>query len=250
MANCGFCAASPIGAMKAKLIGHAPHIWLPPMPAPRDRHLTREELNSLLAHAQMPHIKLFIILAISTAARMTAILQLTWDRVDFERGLIQLHDPSKPRTNNGRALVPMNASARAALLEAREAALSSHVIEWNGKPVKNVRRGLSNALTLSGLKTLQDGAHLLRHSAAVLMAEDSIPMSEIAQYLGHRSAATTERVYARFSPDYLRKAAASLNFAPFICELAASGSTNLATLKTAENKASQRNAPLSKVVAS
>jgi len=43
------------------------------------------------------------------------------------------------------------------------------------------------------------------------MAEAGVPMSEIAQYLGHSSTNVTERVYARFSPDYLRKAAAALD---------------------------------------
>lgn len=35
-------------------------------------------------------------------------------------------------------------------------------------------------------------------------------MSEIAQYLGHRDSHTTEAVYARYSPHYLRHAAAAL----------------------------------------
>jgi integrase len=35
-------------------------------------------------------------------------------------------------------------------------------------------------------------------------------MSEISQYLGHSSTSVTERVYARYSPDYLRRAATAL----------------------------------------
>jgi integrase len=42
------------------------------------------------------------------------------------------------------------------------------------------------------------------------MAEGGIPMPVIAQYLGHRDSRTTERIYARFSPDYLREAAKAL----------------------------------------
>jgi integrase len=189
----------------------------------------------------MPHVRLFIILAISTAARMTALLQLTWDRVDWERSLIQLHDPNRPRTNKGRALVPMNGTARAALMEARDAALSDFVIEWNGRPIGNIHRGLNNALVRAGLKVPQDGAHLLRHTSAVLMAEDSVPMSEIAQYLGHRSVTTTERIYARFSPDYLRRAAASLEIRPFLREGVASGSSEPNAATVTETTAIQRN---------
>ena len=125
--------------------------------------------------------------------------------------MIYLHDPYRARTNKGRAIVPLNDSARAALIEAKAGALSDHVIEWAGGPVKSVRRSLDTALTKAKLKTKQDGAHLLRHSAAVLMAEAGIPMSEISQYLGHSSTAVTERTYARYSPQYLKKAAATLN---------------------------------------
>lgn len=50
----------------------------------------------------------------------------------------------------------------------------------------------------------------LRHTAAVWMAEAKPPMAEIAQYLGHEDDRITQRVYARYSPDYLRQAAAAL----------------------------------------
>jgi integrase len=42
------------------------------------------------------------------------------------------------------------------------------------------------------------------------MAEGGVPMSEIAQYLGHSSTRVTETVYARYSPTYLRGAAKAL----------------------------------------
>ncbi len=35
-------------------------------------------------------------------------------------------------------------------------------------------------------------------------------MSEIAQYLGHSNTAITEKVYARYRPEYLKKAASVL----------------------------------------
>jgi hypothetical protein len=42
------------------------------------------------------------------------------------------------------------------------------------------------------------------------MAEAGTPMAEIAQFLGHSSEAVTFSVYARFSPTYLKRAAAVL----------------------------------------
>jgi len=37
------------------------------------------------------------------------------------------------------------------------------------------------------------------------MAEEGVSMAAIAQYLGHDDDRITQRVYARFSPDYLRQ---------------------------------------------
>jgi integrase len=198
-------------AAKARIIATALHIWTPPAAPARDRHLTRAEVEQLLNAAELPHVRLFIILAIATAARMQAILGLTWDRIDFRRGLINLRDPDLGETSKGRAIVPMNDSARAALLEAKAGAQSDYAVEWAGKRVGSVKKGLGSALVKAGIRTKGDGAHLLRHSAAVWMAEDGIPMSEISQYLAHSSTAVTERIYARYSPNYLRKAASSLN---------------------------------------
>lgn len=54
--------------------------------------------------------------------------------------------------------------------------------------------------------------HDLRHSAAVWMAEAGISMDEIAQLLGHSDPGVTFKVYARFPPNYLRKAASALEY--------------------------------------
>src|SRR5262245_55555527 len=100
----------------------------------------------------MPHVKLLVILALTTAARSAALLGLTWDRVDFEGGRIDLNDRARPKSNKRRALVPMNATARAALSEARAAATTPYVIEWAGRPVKSVKRGLAAAGKRCGLE--------------------------------------------------------------------------------------------------
>ncbi len=89
--------------------------------------------------ATRPHVRLAIILLLGTAARVRAILDLTWDRCDFDRGMIHLRDPDDATPRKGRAVVPMNGMVRAALSEAREGALSNHVIEWAGKPVGSWR---------------------------------------------------------------------------------------------------------------
>lgn len=202
-------------AENAKKIAKAPHVTIPAKPDPKDLRLTREQAQKLLDCCEHAHLKLFVILALQTAARMGAILDLTWDRIDFgddgesgSGGVINFRDPEKEQTNKRRVQVPMTSTARAALREARRAAVSSYVIEWNGRRVDTVKKGIKTAGGKAGIPWVS--AHILRHTAACWMAEAGVPMSEIAQYLGHTSTRITERVYARYSPDHLRKAAAAL----------------------------------------
>jgi integrase len=183
-------------------------IEMPPAPPPKSRHLTREEYRGLREAARkIPHLHLFVLLAYRTGGRASAILELTWDRVDFSRGQIRLG--LGERRAKGRATVPMIEDTAEILREAQRAALTDYVIEYGSKRVKSVKRAFKAAVERAGLP-LDTSPHVLRHSAAVHMAESGVPMSEISQYLGHSSTSVTERVYARYSPSYLKRAATAL----------------------------------------
>ena len=197
------------GPDKRGLIPHAPPVERPPKPAPRDRWLTDAEIKQLLDAPMAHHIRLAILLMLSTAARVGAVLELRWDRVDFERGQVDLR-ASDIGPRKGRAVVPMNKGLRAALTTAREAAMTDYVIEWAGEPVQSIKTGFNAAMKAAGLKNVSP--HVLRHTAAVHLAASGSKMSKISQYLGHTNTAVTERVYARFSPDHLRDEADILDF--------------------------------------
>jgi len=198
-----------VWAKDARLIDHAPKVERPPKPAPKDRYLTRAEIKALLDAPKAPHVHLAILLMLSTAARVGAILELTWSRVDFNRGQINYRTADIGPTK-GRAIVPINAGLRAALVTAHEARLSEHVIEWAGGPVASIKTGFNAAVEAAGLKGVSP--HVLRHTAAVHLAAGGTPMEKISQYLGHSNSSVTERVYARFAPDHMRDEAALLDF--------------------------------------
>lgn len=46
--------------------------------------------------------------------------------------------------------------------------------------------------------------YTLRHTGAVWAAEAGVSMAELAQFMGHDDDRTTQKHYARFSPDHLR----------------------------------------------
>lgn len=188
----------------------APAIWIAPASKPRSTWLTPEDVAKVYADARSPHIALFIELAIATGARMSALLDLTWERVDLENGFVDLMPAGRHITNKQRAVVPLTGRALRALKTAKEGALTDHVIEFNGKPIKSVKKALERISERTGINF---SPHVLRHTAGVWMAKADIPMQKIAQYLGHTSSKVTEKVYARYSPSFMRDAAAALEWA-------------------------------------
>lgn len=187
-----------------KWIKDAPTVWRPPAPDRKIRHLTRPEFRSFLDAVVAPHARLYMVLALATCARPGALLELKWSQVDFARGLIDLNPPDRIQRKKRRPVVPIADYAREPLLTAQKAAVSAFVIERGGQGVSSIKKAFLAASQRSGIKATP---YTLRHTGAVWRAEDGIPMSELAQLMGHDDSATTEKHYARYSPEYLRKAA-------------------------------------------
>lgn len=196
-------------AAKAGLIDRAPAIDMPPKPDSDVRPLSDEEIRRLLDACHAPHVRLAVVLLLTTGARVGAVLDLTWDRVDFERGVIDLRLPDG-LTRKGRAVVPMNRMARAALEAAFPARLTDHVVEWGGRRVRSIRKGYAAALKRAGMEGVH--IHQIRHSVAVRLLENGSTIEEVAQFLGHSNTAITYKVYSRFTTEYLSNAAKTLEF--------------------------------------
>lgn len=196
-------------AERSRIITAAPYIERPAKPTPKERFLTKAEVQRLIDGADAPHIALAIHLLYGTAARVGAVLDLTWNRVDLDRGVINLR-LEDAKTRKGRAIVPINRGLLAALQTAKDAALTDHVIEWGGSGVASIRKGFEGAVRRSGIKEVT--LHTIRHSAAVAMVSNGIPITQVAQYLGHSNTAITFSTYGRFAPNHLTEAADVLDF--------------------------------------
>lgn len=196
-------------ALVEKIVDKVPVIVLPPMPRSTVSHLTKAQFRLFLDHCIMPHVRLYSILAVTTGARKGALLEAKWSQVDWDRCLLDLQGDREEARNKGRATVPLNDRAMDALREAKEGAISEYIIEVGGKRIFDVKKGVGLTAKRAGLHV---HPHMFRHSAAVWMAEDRVPMSEIAAFLGHSSTAVTEKVYAKYHPDYLRQASKSLDW--------------------------------------
>lgn len=183
-----------------------PEIALPGEGEPRDRYLSREEFARLYFHASPLHLRLFLALAISTAARGKHILTLRWDRVDFETGMVRYAKGAS--ANKKTAPVPMNGPLRSILeTAAKVRGPSGYVVEWEGLPVKSVRKAYGRACRLAGLEDAH--RHDLRRTAASWALQGGATFDEVATMLGD-TVETTRKHYAMFSSDYLKRSVESI----------------------------------------
>jgi integrase len=181
-------------------------VWRPAGSPPRDRWLRPAEAKKLIDAAKLPHIRLFVLMALHTAARAGAILDLTWDRVSFDLNRIDFNKPGKVTGKKRRAVVRMSGDLRMALQEAKARSLApvdGPVVEYAGRAVKSVKKGFRDACGRA--KLIGVTPHVLRHTAATWMAQRRVPLWEIAGMLGN-SVRMVEKVYAKHHPDFQQAA--------------------------------------------
>ena len=202
--------------LKSLGLDSKPKIWVPRKPDSKQIALTVGQFIALRdACAQTPHLKLFVQLAITTAGRTEAILQLKWEKVDFVAGTIDLRepegvvDPLSKRARKGRALVPMTLETRDALLEAFKGKQTDYVIEWDGEPVKKVRKAFAAAVRRAGLD-VRVTPHTLRHTALTWLEEEGFAVEMISKLAAHSGPDITRKVYLHSSPELMRPATDAL----------------------------------------
>lgn len=192
---------------------------LPGQGEPRERWLRTEEIQRLLDAAaerridgRLSRVERFIWLALETAGREQAILDLTWDRVDFEVGVIVLDVPGRRKTKKRRATVPISTALRPILKRAFDERLNKDRFDglvldnkhstWTGLQIAAARAGLGESRpTPKGRKPRATGIspNVLRHTAATHMARAGVSLWQIAKILGN-SVAMVEKVYAKHVP--------------------------------------------------
>ena len=203
-------------------------LTLPEPGAARDRWLRTEEIQKMLNAAaklrrgpRLSRAERFLWLALETAARKQALLDLTWDRVDFETNTIQLDVPGRRKTKKRRATVPISKALRPVLerafaerLGGPESGLDGLVLDNKGAlwaMIQNIaiEAGLGGKVKKAarGQKPKATGIspHVLRHTAATHMARKKVPLYIVADILGN-SVKMVATVYGHHSKDDLQQA--------------------------------------------
>jgi integrase len=220
-------ASAERGKKRLLDVKDVPAYVLPAESDPRDRWLRTDEIARVLEAAKLLHPgeprmsrgERFLWLALETAARKQAILDLTWDRVDFEIGTIDFHDPARRRTKKKRVVVPISKTLLPVLKRMHKERINDLVMDNKGA----VWATIQSIVNRSGIvpptpkrkhnqKPLSTGIspHTFRHTAATHMARRGVPLYDIAGILGN-SLAMVEKVYAKHCPDRLRAAVNSIS---------------------------------------
>jgi integrase len=137
-------------------------------------------------------------LLVLTGARLREILDLKWDYVDLERGLLFL-----PDSKTGRKTIVLNAPAIAILAGLHRMGCFVIAGEQPDKPRADLNRPWRAIVRRSGLQGLR--IHDLRHTHASFGAGAGLGLPIIGKLLGHTQASTTQR-YAHLDADPLRRA--------------------------------------------
>ena len=174
----------------------------------RERFLSEAELAQLgeaLREAETdksasPWVIAAIRLLTLTGARLSEVLTLRWDYVDFERATIRL-----PDSKTGAKTLYLNAPALEVLSGIPRLEDNPHVIcgERKGAHLVNLQKPWRRIRQAAGLGDVR--IHDLRHSFASVAAAGGMSLPLIGALLGHSQPATTAR-YAHLSSDPLRAA--------------------------------------------
>lgn len=168
----------------------------------RVRYLSDTELPKLLAACKAsdsPHLMLAVCLALSTGARKSEVLSLTWAQVDLKAQTALLGD-----TKNGDARALPVVGTALQLLTERAKVRSLHddrIFPPTARSSKSeyfdLRKAWDAACKSAQLEDFH--WHDLRHTAASYLAMAGVSPLEISKLLGHRTMAMVSR-YAHLAP--------------------------------------------------
>ena len=211
-------------AHRRGIVTHDPMNGLAPSERPRQgnsRSVARLDfatLDRLVAAGKSERDRAALGLASYAGLRIGEIRGLRWEDVDFDASLIRVRrsllddgTPKEPKTAAGVRAVPMFPALRPLLVawklrSPRTQPTDLVVCTADGAHVLkgNLRRTLEASKTRAGL----DGSkarlswHSLRHSFASALATDlELPVTTLAQIVGHSDPGFTLRVYARDGRD-------------------------------------------------
>jgi len=206
-------------AFKEQILSRQISVWRCARSKERERYLTPQEFMKLLSevdHENAPHIETLLLLGLLTPARREAILELTWNRVDFANRMIHFNakdmdqrDPLNKGRKKGRTSLPMGDYLHGHLRAQRDISESLYVISYEGQMIKDPKRALNSLKKRAGV--LDWTLHDLRRTAATWATEMGVEVKDVRDLLAHsKNSVVTEKHYIHAGQEHLRPVVAMI----------------------------------------
>lgn len=167
----------------------------------------RTRLLKACKKSQNPFLYPVVVVALSTGARKSEIMNLRWKDVNLVRGMIILHE-----TKNGerRSLPLMGHALEQVKKLAKVRRLDTDLLFPAKNPMKpmDIRKPWEKALKQAGITDFR--FHDLRHSCASYLAMNGASSAEIAEVLGHKTLEMVKR-YAHLSEQHTAGVVSRMN---------------------------------------
>jgi len=117
-------------------------------------------------------------LALLSAARKETIVNLTWDRVDWDAGTIDFREPGEQLTNKRKTVVPISKRLRPILQRAWEERTGDYVLDTPA----SIRSSWETFIARTPFAHITP--HDLRRTFATLAVQSGVPLVDVAAILG------------------------------------------------------------------
>jgi integrase len=158
------------------------------------------------------HIARFVLVGLYTGTRHAAICGAAFHpaigrgHVDLSGGVFHRRAQGARRTKKRQPIVRLPDRLLAHLRRWHRLGISGRaVVEWNGKPVRSVRKGFAAAVKSAKLDK-HVTPHILRHTAATWAMQNGADLWQAAGFLGMTVEMLEDR-YGHHHPDFQREAA-------------------------------------------
>jgi integrase len=170
----------------------------------RERRTRRQVLSvaeeALLLGAAKDHLRAMIVIALDTGMRRGEITGQKWEDVDFSQKVLFV---TRSKTPEGESReIPLTERLFKFLLEHRKP--EGLVIDFQGHPVRIVKRSWKTALKNAGVRYLR--FHDLRHTFATRLMEAGVLQEIRMALMGHSTGSTIHSLYTHIELPAKREA--------------------------------------------
>jgi len=212
----GVLRAAMNWCVKIGALTRCPPVELPARPAAKELWLTRGEVARLIRAARTDprskHLARFILLAVYTGSRKTAVLDLRFEPhprggwIDCDRGVMYRAANDARLTNKRRTPVRMPAKL---LAHARRwSRQGGWVVNYRGAKVGDIKTAWSRIRRIAGLPAATP--HTLKHTAITWAMQRGANLPDAAGFFG-TSVRVIEKTYWHYHPDFQAGTAAIMD---------------------------------------